>query len=121
MPDKGVYTVQSANIFKRSKRRRMMEDTTRFVKVFVPYNTYNHVAYYFYYTDELGELPFGTFVRTSLGLGVIIKENIPETELPNIDIRCIECLATEKEEKKIKKDWWNTILDIHQSLKHINK
>ena len=76
-----------------------MEDTTRFVKVFVPYNTYNHVAYYFYYIDELGELPFCTFVRTSLGLGVIIEDNIAEKTLPNIDILCIEFLATEKEIK----------------------
>ena len=57
-----------------------MQDTTRFVKVFIPYNQYNHVAYCFYYTDELGELPFGTFVRTSLGVGVIIEENIPRGE-----------------------------------------
>lgn len=98
-----------------------MEDTTRFVKIFIPYNQYNHVAYYFYYTDELGELPFGTFVRTSLGVGVIVEENIPEENLPNIDIRCIEYLATEKEEKTIKKDWWDIILNIHQSLKLMNK
>ena len=98
-----------------------MADTTRFVKVFIPYNQYNHIAYSFYYTDELGELPFGTFVRTSLGVGVIIKENIPEEKPPNIDIRYIEFLETEKEEKMIKKDWWDIILDIHQSLKDINQ
>ena len=98
-----------------------MENTTRFVKVFVPYNLYHHVAHYFYYTDELGELPFGTFVRTSLGVGVIINADVAGDALPNVDMRCIEELATEKEEKKIKKDWWNTILEIHNSLSAMNK
>ena len=98
-----------------------MEESIRYVKVFVPYSLYHHTAYYFYYVDELGELPFGTFVKTSLGVGVIIDADVTEEKLPDVDMRCIEELATEKEEKKIKKDWWNTILEIHNSLSAMNK
>lgn len=93
-----------------------MDDNVRFIKVFIPYNQYNHSAIYAYDIDVYGELSIGTIVRTSLGVGAIMVEEIPEDKLPNIDIYTIDSLADEKTVKDFNKKWWNIILDIHQEL-----
>ncbi len=59
-----------------------MEENIRFIKVFIPYN---HSAIYAYDINVYGELSIGTVVRTSLGVGAVIVEEILEDKLPNID------------------------------------
>lgn len=93
-----------------------MDKNIRFIKVFVPYNQYNHSAIYAYDVDEYGQLSIGTIVITSLGVGAIMEEEIPENKLPNIDIYTIDCLADEKTIKEFNKKWWSIILNIHQEL-----
>lgn len=97
------------------------DDVIRLIKVFVPYSQYYHEAYYLYAVNEYGELPFGTMVQTSMGAGVIIEEDIPEEKLPNIDIREISGLADARTIRKVEKDWWTTILRIHEKLKTLGK
>jgi len=104
-----------------SEQIEKTEDIIRFIKVFVPYAQYHHEAYYLYAVNELGELPFGTIVLTSMGAGVIIEEDIPEESLPNIDILEINGLADQRTIKKVEKDWWTTILKIHEKLKSLEK
>ena len=96
-------------------------DVIRFIKVFVPYHPNYHEAYYLYAVNEYGELPFGTMVLTSMGGGVIIEEDIPEEKLPNVDVYEIIGLADARTIKKIEKDWWTTILKIHEKMKTLKK
>ncbi len=46
------------------------------VKVFVPDNKFNHMAYYYYDANKLGQLDFGDIVITSLGIGMIMIGDI---------------------------------------------
>lgn len=97
-----------------------MEEKITFIKVFVPYCQYHHLAYYAYDESEYGKLKFGTAVMTSLGVGIIVREDIPEDKLPNMNIVDIYRLANPKEEKTIRKDWWDAFLEIHSILKESN-
>lgn len=92
-----------------------MEEDILFVRVFVPYVDYNHSAIFGYDKNVYGELPIGTAVATSRGIGIIIEE-IPNDKVPNINVYSIDRLANEKETKIIKRDWWDLILFIHQKL-----
>ena len=87
-----------------------------FIQVFTPYHRYHHLAYYAYDRSEYGSLNVGTSVLTSMGVGIIIKEDIPEDKLPNVNIIDIYRLANPKEDKTIKKDWWDVVLHIHKIL-----
>lgn len=94
-----------------------MEERIVFISVFVPYHQHRHIACYAYDENAYGRhLPVGTFVCTSMGVGVIIRDDVPESELPKADIYDIYRLADEKESKLIEKDWWKPILTIHQAL-----
>lgn len=93
-----------------------MDENIKYVKVFTPYHERHHLSYYFYYTDELGELPFGTAVQTSMKLGVIIDADVPEDRLPNAGINCLDGLATEKQKKLIEKEWWSVIKELHNRM-----
>lgn len=92
-----------------------MDGNIVFIRVFVPYVDYNHSAIFGYDKNIYGELPFGSAVATSRGVGIIIEE-IPYDKVPNINIYSIDRLANEKETKIIKRDWWDLILFIHQKL-----
>lgn len=96
-----------------------MEENIRFVKVFTPYHERHHLSYFFYYTDELGELPFGTVVQTSMSIGIIIDENVPEEKLPKVNFSCLYGVADEKQVKIIEKQWWNVIKEIHSQMNEI--
>ncbi len=93
-----------------------MDKNVRFIKVFTPYHEWHHTSYFGYYTDKFGELPFGTVVQTSMGLAVIIDPDVPKEKLPNADIFSIDGPANEKQIKKIEKEWWRVIREIHTRL-----
>lgn len=97
-----------------------MEEKITFIKVFVPYAQYHHLAYYAYDENEYGRLKFGTAVMTSLGVGVIVNEDVSEEKIRNMNIVDIFRLANPKEEKTIRKDWWDVFLEIHLTLKEKN-
>ena len=93
-----------------------MEEEIKYVRVFTPYHKYHHEATFFYYVDELGELPFGTAVLTTMGFGVIIDADIPAETVQLRRIYCLERLASEEEIKLIQKDWWNTVVHIAEKI-----
>lgn len=97
-----------------------MEERIKFIKVFVPYGQYHHLAYYAYDENEYGKLKFGTAVMTSLGAGIIVREDVPEDNLRNMNIVDIYRPANPKEEKAIHKDWWDVFLEIHSILNEKN-
>lgn len=92
------------------------EEDIKYIKVFTPYNQYNHVAYYAYDAKEYGVLKFGTVVKTSMGVGAIIDTDVDENKLPNVNIVDIYRLANEKEVKLFNKDWWQHILEISDKI-----
>lgn len=96
-----------------------MDENVRYVKVFTPYHKWHHLSYFFYYTDELGELPFGTVVQTSMDIGIIIDPDVPEEKLPNVDKVCLYGLGTEQQEKLIEKQWWSIIKELHNRMNDI--
>lgn len=98
-----------------------MEEEIIFIKVFVPYAQYHHAAYFAYDINKYGRLNFGTAVKTSLGIGIIISDDIPQDKLPNINIIDIYGIANEKETKQINNDWWNVVLEIHDKLSTLNE
>lgn len=97
-----------------------MEDEIKYVRVFTPYHKYHHEATFFYYIEELGELPFGTVVLTSMGIGVIIEADIQKENIQLRTVRCLDGLAGDAEVKIIQKDWWNTIVRIAQKFVESN-
>ena len=96
-----------------------MDENVKYVKVFTPYHERHHLSYFFYYTDELGELPFGTVVQTSMMIGIIIDPDVPEERLPKAVINCLDGLATEKQQKLIEKEWWNVIKELHNCMSEL--
>ena len=98
-----------------------MEEQFEFILVFTPYYQYHHLAYYAYDKNIYGDLPLETVVSTTLGYGIIVQKNIPEDKLPNINIIDINSVASEKITKQIKKEWWDTILTIHNLLNENKK
>lgn len=98
-----------------------MDENIKYVKVFTPYHERHHLLYFFYYTDELGELPFGTVVQTSMKIGIIIDPDIPEERLPKAVINCLDGLATEKQQKLIEKEWWSVIKELHDCINKFEK
>lgn len=92
-----------------------MEECLYLVKVFVPDNKFNHMAYYYYDANKLGQLGFGDIVITSLGIGMII-EYAPDDFEPNFRVQDIIGKADDKQIKKFNKEWWNDILYIHEIL-----
>lgn len=94
-----------------------MEEKIVFISVFVPYHQHHHIACFAYDENEYGQhLPVGTYVCTSMGVGVIIRDDVPESALPQADIYDIFRLADAKESKLIEKDWWKPVLAVHQAL-----
>lgn len=91
-----------------------------FIQVFVPYSPYHHFAYYAYDVSEYGKLEFGSVVVTSMGIGIIVQDDVPEDKLHNMNIVDIYRIANSKEEKTIRKDWWDDILKIHSILNEKN-
>lgn len=96
-----------------------MDENVKYVKVFTPYHERHHMSYFFYYTDELGELPFGTVVQTSMKIGVIIDPDVSEDKLPKTTIYCLDGIATEKQEKLMEKEWWSVIKELHSRINEI--
>ncbi len=99
-----------------------MEENIRYIKVFTPYHEYYREGYFVYDVDELGKLSFGTVVETSMGFGIIIDENVPDEKVPPkiTRIKYIEQVASEKNSKAVKTQWWNIILEIHGELNKRN-
>lgn len=96
-----------------------MDENVKYVKVFTPYHERHHMSCFFYYTDELGELPFGTVVQTSMKIGVIIDPDVPDDKLPKTTIYCLDGIATEKQEKLMEKEWWSVIKELHSRMTEI--
>lgn len=96
-----------------------MDENVKYVKVFTPYHERHHLSYFFYYTDELGELPFGTVVQTSMMVGIIIDPDVAEEKLPKAVINCLDGLATEKQQKLIEKEWWSVIKELHNRMSEL--
>lgn len=92
-----------------------MEERLYLVKVFVPYGQYNHMAYFYYDANKLGQLGFGDIVITTMGVGMIL-EYAPNDYEPNFNVQDIVSKADEKQIKKFNRDWWNDILYIHEIL-----
>ena len=97
-----------------------MEECLYLVKVFIPDDKFNHMAYYYYDANKLGRLDFGDVVITNLGVGMII-EYAPDEYEPNFNVKDIICKADDKDIKKFNKNWWNDILYIHEILKSKSK
>lgn len=99
-----------------------MEEKTVFVRVFVPYHQYHHMAYYYYDENEYGRhLPFGTIVCTSMGVGAVISDNVSIDKLPEINIQPIFRLADSREAKYFEKDWWSPIQEILHGFSKYNE
>jgi len=98
-----------------------MEEQYEYIMVFTPYHPYHHLSFYCYDKSVYGNLSVGTAISTTMGYGIIVKKNIPEDKLPNIDIYDIGGLASEKITKQIKKEWWDTVLTIHNFLQEQQK
>ncbi len=95
----------------------MKEEQIVAIKVFTPNHPYHHTAYYGYDEANYGRLRFGEMVLTSMGVGVIIEDDVSDEKLPMCGIDEIFRLANEKEKKQMERSWWNVILEIHQRLK----
>lgn len=92
-----------------------MDECLYLVKVFVPYDKYHHVAYFYYDANKFGELDFGDIVVTTMGVGMIL-EYAPDDYEPNYNVQDIFGKADDKQIKKFNTDWWNHILCIHEIL-----
>lgn len=93
-----------------------LEEEIRYIRVFVPYAQYNHIAYYAYDVNEYGKLEFGAVVLTSMGVGAVIDPDVAEESPGNFEVKQIFRMATEKETKKFNKDWWQPILQIYECM-----
>ena len=99
-----------------------MEENIRYVRVFTPYHNRHHLSYFYYNTDELGELKFGTTVQTSMNIGIIIDSDVPEDKLPRTPyILPLDGLATDKQIKLIEKEWWSVIKELHNCINKMER
>lgn len=92
-----------------------MDECLYLVKVFIPYGEYNHMSYYYYDANKLGQFWIGDIVVTTMGVGMIL-EYAPNDYEPNFPVQDIVGKADDKQIKKFNKDWWNDILYIQKIL-----
>ena len=64
------------NDSEHTKENVIKDNVLRYILVFTPYHPYYHVAYYSYAPEKYGTLSFGTVVRTTMGVGIVVKEDI---------------------------------------------
>lgn len=96
-----------------------LDEEIKYIRVFVPYAQYNHMAYYAYDVKKYSDLKFGAVVLTSMGMGIVIDHDVAEECLGYYEVKAIVRLATEKEIKRFDKEWWQPILEICERMKSV--